>query len=392
MYEDEDYTPETAGAGGSGGRSTRNSVSIAAGAASGPANGHEDRGAESDDEGDGLLRSTAHIWREPLQHYILSLHARRRQVEQAVEEDEASRKFLIAARATDMAEKRLPIMLERKEIRMTELKLEEAARARKEEEERARMADEEEKRQAREREKEERLKKQRDAARKRREEERLKKEHDNELRKQRAEEVRLAKIAEAERRANLTPEERAAEDKLMAEKIAKEKAEARSRVKPDEDELLASGRGARQRRRPEGLSAEDEAARALAAFGGYDDDYDDFDDDEIDEYEGGGPRRKGKGRRRSSSSFSDPGFVLPPGAYRGPDGMYYDASGQPLSYTAPDSPMAMDEELDEVAGGSEGLEKRKPQQIAELEKKIWLQIARKDIPKVRVVALSYFPL
>ena len=369
VYEDEDYQPE-----GSAARS------IAANGAYGV-----DRGAESDEEGDGLLRATAHIWREPLQHYILSQHAKRQQVEQAVEEEEASRKFLVAARVTDMAEKRLPLMKERKDVRMIEIQQAECIRKAREEEERARYAEEEARRLAREQEKEERLKKQRDAARKKREEERLKKEHDNEQRKQRAEEIRLAKLAEAERKANLTPEEREAEDRAMAERLAREREEAQSKIKQTEEELLATGRGARKRRRPEGESAEDEAARALAAFGGYaEDDFDDF-DDEVDEYEGGGNKRKGKGRRRSSSAFADSGPLLPPGGHRGPDGNYYDANGQPISYTAPDSPSMGMEELEGVNEPTEGLVKRNAQQIAELEKKIWTQIAKKDIPRVRLL-------
>ena len=49
--------------------------------------------------------------------------------------------------------------------------------------------------------------------------------------------------------------------------------------------------------------------------------------------------------------------------------------------------MAMDEDLEEIGGvasSSETLVKRKPQQIADLERKIWTQIAKKDIPKVRI--------
>ncbi|GAA5883208.1 hypothetical protein JCM16303_007306 [Sporobolomyces ruberrimus] len=386
VYEDDDYTPAVGGSGA--GRSTRENGGAAA-ATNGSIAVTGEQGADSDEEGDGLLRSTAHIWREPLQHYILSLHAQRQEVEQAVEEEEASRKFLVAARVTDMAERRLPVMKERKEIRMVEIKQEEESRALREKEERERYAAEEEQRLSKEREKEERLKKQRDAARKRREEERLKKEHDIELRKQRAEEVRLAKIAEAERKANLTPEERAVEEKAEAEKAAREKAQAQTQIKQTEEELLTSGRGARKRRRPEGDSAEDQAARALAAFGGYaEDEYDDLLDEELDEYEGIVSKRKGKGRRRSSSTFSEDRPFLPPGAYRGPDGGYYDASGQPVALTAPDSPsMGMDEDLVDVgAGSSETLVKRKPHEIAELERKIWTQIAKKDIPKVAKIA------
>ncbi|GAA5839521.1 hypothetical protein JCM3766R1_003567 [Sporobolomyces carnicolor] len=382
-FEDDDYNPSTSGAAG-GGRSSRGATgaggAIATNGNSGAYAGI-DPGAESDDEGDGLLRATAHIWREPLQHYILSRHAHRQRVERDVEADDASRQFLVAARVTDFADKRMPLMKERKEIRMVQIQQEEESRKLREQEERLRYEAEEEQRQLRERDKEERLKKQRDAARKRREEERLKKEHDNEVRKQRAEEARLAKIAEAERKANLTPEERAAEDKADAERIARERAETQTRMKQREEELLTSGRGARKRQRriggADGDYAEDDAARALAAFGGYaEDEFDDLLDDELDEYEGGPNRRKGKGRRRSSSSFSDD---RPASYYDGAFG------------GAPDSPsmMAMDEDPEEIGGvasSSETLVKRKPQQIADLERKIWTQIAKKDIPKVAKIA------
>ncbi|GAA6061382.1 hypothetical protein JCM10212_000642 [Sporobolomyces blumeae] len=377
--EDDDYVPGGGGGGANGGRATRGGTANGHGAASEPA-------IESDDEGDGLLRSTAHVWREPLQNYILSLHAKRQHVEQALEEDEASRKFLVAAKATEMAEKRLALMKERKAVRTVEIQYEAATRAQREAEERARIAEEEERRLSKERDKEERLKKQRDAARRKREEDRIKKEHDNEQRRLRAEEARLAKLAEAERKANLTPEEREAEDRAMAERIAREREEAAMRVKQTEEELMASGRGARKRRRPEGESAEDEAARALSSFAGYaEDEYDDLLDDELDDYEGLGAKRKGKGRRRSSS-FADGGPILPPGVTRGPDGQYYDATGNPIAFVTPESPLVpMEEELDD-ATSSAGTVKRKPEQIADLERKIWTQIAKRDIPKVAKVA------
>ncbi|GAA5878567.1 hypothetical protein JCM1840_007453 [Sporobolomyces johnsonii] len=390
------------------------------GAGANGVDGADDPG--SDEEGDGLLRATGHIWRDPLQNYILSLHAKRQQVEQAVEDDEASRKFVVAARVTEMSERRLVAMKERKAVRIVEIENEQAIRAKEEEAARIRAAAEEEKRMAKEKDKEERLRKQREAARKKREEDRAKREHDNEQRRLRAEEARLAKIAEAERKAALTPEEREAEDRALAEKLAREREEAALRVKETEDELLASGRGARKRRRPDGDSLEDDAALTLSSFGRYaEDQYDELLDDELDDYEGvTSHKRKGKGASRRSSSFGHehtPGFfaapgavdaygnpipgyygappVLPPGAYVGPDGNYYDAQGQPIayqSYPAPGSSrhvspaFGADSEYGDEEADGKAPAKRKLKQIEELERKVWTQIAKKDIPKVVKVA------
>ncbi|GAA5952780.1 hypothetical protein JCM21900_005800 [Sporobolomyces salmonicolor] len=390
------------------------------GAGANGVDGADDPG--SDEEGDGLLRSTGHIWRDPLQNYILSLHAKRQQVEQAVEDDEASRKFLVAARVTEKSERRLVAMKERKTVRIIEIENEQAIRAKEEEAARIRAAAEEEKRLAKERDKEERLKKQREAARKKREEDRAKREHDNEQRRLRAEEARLAKIAEAERKAALTPEEREAEDRALAEKLAREREEAAVRIKETEDELLAGGRGARKRRRPDGDSLEDDAALTLSSFGRYaEDQYDELLDDELDEYEGGlSHKRKGKGASRRSSSFGHehtPGFfatpgavdafgnpipsyysappVLPPGAYVGPDGNYYDAQGQPIAYQPYPAPgssrhvspaLGADSEYGDEEVDGKAPAKRRLKQIEELERKVWTQIAKKDIPKVIKVA------
>lgn len=341
----------------------------------------------SDEEGDGLLRATAHIWREPLQAYITDLHARRRQVEQDVEAAEASRKFVVAARAVDMTAQRIPAMRARREIRAVEIKHENEVRAREEALAQQRAAQEDEKRQRKEVDKEERLRKQRDAARKKREEDRLKREHDNEQRRLRAEEARIAKLAEAERKAALTPEQREAEDRALADKLAREREEAALRSRAAEEELLATGRGARKRRRPLDGTGDPEEDAALALSSMYAE-YDELDDDEdaADLFDAPGSKgRKGKGSSRRGSSFAPEPFVLPPGAYTGPDGQYYDATGQPLIVPPPGasrhgSPHDDGDFLGDDQGG-DMVKQKKP--IEELERKVWLQIARKDIPKVR---------
>ncbi|GAA6012112.1 hypothetical protein JCM10207_005132 [Rhodosporidiobolus poonsookiae] len=380
----DDYHPS-----GSGGRLS-NGQFAAYGRGSSAAFGANPDELPSDDEGDGLLRSTSHVWREPLQQFILGVHARRRQVEEDIEANEASRHFVIAARAAEMAEQRVPAMKARRAVRRVEVEQEKVFRAQAEEQARSRAATEEEKKAAKERDKEERLKKQRDAARKKREEDKIKREQDNEARRARAEEARLAKVAEAERKANLTPEEREAEDRALAEKLARERQETEARLREQEEELATSGRGARKRRRAS-AGLEDEAAQALAGFGRYAEL--DFDDDEEMDLGAGGDddgglfhapssKKKGKGAasRRSSSH---------PDAVLGADGQYYDASGAvvpgPGESSRAGSPFYPSDD-----GGDDGIKtpasKKKKLAPEELEKRIWTQIARKDIPKVAKVA------
>lgn len=370
--DDESYTPGRNGRGASGFNG----------------DGIDGDGYVSDEEGDGLLRATAHIWREPLQAYILDLHARRRQVEQDVEDAEASRKFVVAARAVEMSEKRIPAMRERREVRLVELEREDEVRARQEAEALQRATVDEEKRARKEVDKEERLRKQREAARKKREEDRQKREHDNEQRRLRAEEARIAKLAEAERKANLTPEQREAEDRALAEKLAREREEAAARMREQEEELLTSGRGARKRKRVGDTGdLEEEAAQALSSIGMYAE-YDDLDEDGSDLYEVAGAKgRKGKAGSRRSSSYAPEG--LPPGAYIGPDGQQYDATGQPLAASRHLSPQPASDFLDDDAEGDMVKPKKPRQPIDELERKVWQQIARRDIPKARLPLRSH---
>lgn len=416
--------------------------------------GAREEDLESDQEGGGLLRSTGFIWREPLQNYILSLHARKQQVEADYEADEQSRMFVTAARVVDMSARRIVEMKDRKAAMFVELDMAEENRIRAEAQAVVRAEQDEHKKLSKEKEKEERLRKQREAAKKKRDEERAKRERDDETRKLRVEKEKLAKAAEVERRAALTVEEREAEDKIVFDKAQLERDEALAKVR-DEDELLGGpeGRGARKRRRREGDSAlEEDAARALSGLGGYgrynEDDYDELDElDELDPYEqpASKSRSKAKGSRRADYDYSygspqptqnyyAQGAVdqlgnpinpygygypppLPPGAYVGPDGGYYDANGQPMALQAypsgypaggyvPPPPGsydgshyshgqdyeqdAYDEADDDDEGSATGGSTRTPKALAqkrwkaieEHERKVWTQIARRDIPKV----------
>lgn len=359
------------------------------------ANGRETAAADpadnlpSDEEGDGLLRATSHIWREPLQAYVSELHTRRRQVEQDVEDAEASRKFVVAARAVEFAELRIPAMRERQTIRAVQVQQERDAQAREAAVAAEKTYIEEIARPKRDADREERLRKQREAARKKREEDRQKREHDNEQRRLRAEEARVAKIREAERYAALTPEEREAEDRARAEKLAQEREATAARLREQEEELMASGRGARKRRKA-GDDLEADALDALSSFGMYAElDELEFDDSGLYDSHGGKSRRGKGGSRRSSSFAPDAGgaTALPPGAYSGPDGQLYDASGVPIEWPpagTSGSPYLPDGTLDADGDGEfvKTTSKKRTKTVEELEKRLWTQIARRDIPKV----------
>lgn len=367
--------------------------------------GHDD-GLDSEEENEELLKATAHIWREPLHNYILATHAKRQQLEKDLEMEEASRHFAVAARVHDMTEQRLVAMRERKAVRAVEVQLEREQQRRQEEEYAVRAEQEEEKRLAKEKDKEERLKKQRDAARKKREDDRAKKERDEEARRARTEEARLVKIAEAERRAALTPEEREAEDKVLAEKQQREREEAllKAREYGGEEE----GRGARKRRR-----REDEDGGAFGN-GFYAESYADFDDFD-DEGNVIPARSKGKGRRASSASglhdyppgypyhagsldangkpFSYP-TPTPPGAYQTAEGVWMDAHGQMLDpqpsyahssydYVSDGQDLGINDDDEEEDVNGEKKPKRSRKAIEDLERRVWTQIAKRDIPKVR---------
>lgn len=341
--------------------------------------------AVSDEEGDGLLRATSHIWREPLQSYILAMHAKRQTVERDFEKAEQSRQFVTAARVTEMSAKRIVDMRERKEARLVEIKLEEEAHQRVMEEDRIRLEKEEAKKLAKDKDKEERLRKQREAAKKKRDEDRAKKEREDESRRARSEKERMAKLAEQQRKAALTPEEREAEEKSIA--LEKEIAVAKALTEVD---AVPEGRGGRKKRKKD--PAEDDPSKSSGpgrhgdgAFpaGGPDGELDELEDDDTlapsasssthagaVEVASAVPSRarksKGSTSRRTSAPAYDyqpypqPGFYPPPpgavdhhgrpihnypyqgypppmpsGAYLGPDGVVYDAHGQPIAYPGP---------------------------------------------------------
>lgn len=334
-------------------------------------------GVEFEDE-ETLLRSTSHIWRAPLQDYIFARHAARRRLEQDVEAEAASRKFQTAARVHTMSQARLVAMQARRQTRSVEVMHESEMRRREEEAQALRAEQEDQLRLSKDNDREERLRKQREAARKKREDERAKKERDEESRRARTEEARLARIAEAERRAALTPEQRAAEDQVLMEKLAREKEEAAAKLR--EFETSTEGRGARKRKRLDDGSRE-------GSLSAYYDDYDDFDDLS---------KSRSKGKVRASSQTQDERgrgmspYPLPAGAYLGSDGTWLDSQGQSIAtprgyasshdYASDDAELlvAFDEnDLDDTPGA-----KLPHQSVADLERRLWTQIAKRDIPKV----------
>ncbi|KAM0745674.1 hypothetical protein T439DRAFT_176471 [Meredithblackwellia eburnea MCA 4105] len=369
-----------------------------------PAPGEQEDDAPSDEEGGGLLRATAHIWREPLESYILTLHAKKQKLQSDFEKSEQSRLFTTAARVVDMSDRRIGEMQQLKQVRFAQREQEAQNRVKAEMEAQTLLEIAEQKKVAKAQDKDERLRKQREAAKRRRDEERAKKvQGDDEARRLRAEKERLARLAEAERRSLLTPEEREAEDRERAREAELQ------RMRDLEDDLLgaAEGRSAKKKRRTDHWDGNDEFDELM-------------DDDELN------PRLpsklKGKGSRKSS---------VGPGAY---EPYAIDAHGHPLSYPHPfshtgaysdphgnslhypssipgygspnprgQSPYASstgapysdagfpDDELDE-SKANRSLKtpgQKKPKTIEEQERKIWTQIARKDIPKVnRVVQQS----
>lgn len=372
---------------------------------------------ESDDEGSGILRATSHIWREPLQQYILTLHAQKRKVEEDFEKNEQSRMFVTAARIAKSSERKIVEMRERKEVRLIEVQVEAERNARESEEAKVRAVRDEQKKAGREKEKEERLRKQREAARKKRDDDRAKKERDDENRKIRAEEARIAKIVEAERKAALTPEEREAEEVILAK--LREEAAIIAKKAEEEQAIAAEGRGARKRRRPENDNMESEHH-----FNGYGE-YDEHDElDEHDPYQMERPRssKQHAGSRRSNSAGGSPALYppgaidsygnpltgyaynappLPLGAYVGADGAYYDGDHQPLVlqpyasgsgyHGVEDYQGEYDEEGDGILGEEhagetkpvkKGSASKRWKAIEDLERRVWSQIAKRDIPKV----------
>lgn len=350
----------------------------------------------SDDEGDALLRTTEHIWTLPVQSYLLQQSIKRQKLARDFGANEQSRHYLIACRVLEMSERRQGEMREAKTRRMVDGVLVEEGRLHELQLESSKAEREEEKRLAKEREREERLRKQREGARKRREEERLKKDHDDEHRRVRAEEARLAKQLEVQRRALLNPEQRAAEDAIAQEKAQRDR-EARA-ARTLEDDLLgiSEGRGARKKRRTEGGDGlEGDRAGYDDGTGEYDGEYDEM-DDFGDIYGSPGPSGRVKGKATPRRAYEGAEYYA--GAYE-QFGAY-----QQQPYTPPtsphqsgygslldDTPLPSDHEMDEnlrrlelPSSLSDPTERAAA--VEALERKLWTQIARRDIPKVRATS------
>lgn len=331
--------------------------------------GVEDEGADSEDD-EHLIRATSHVWREPLQNYAMALHASRQRLEQDVEAEAASRKFALAARVHNMAEQRLKSMRERRETR--ELEISQAAQLQQEHSHASYQAYsmeqgtsigagvlEDERRGSKDADKEERLRRQREAARKKREDERRKKERDEEARRARTERDRQARLAEAERKAALTPEQREAEDRVLAEKLAREREEAAARLR--EYEESGEGRGARKRRRRETESQDREGSTPI------------YREDSFDHLSPTSENGAMSASRRVEK--------VPDNAYMNKDGEWYDAQDRRLPFPLFYAQASSD---DGSAFGDDYDEKVPKKDPTELERRIWTQIARRDIPKVRI--------
>ena len=384
-----------------------------------------------DEEGDALLLTTAHIWKEPLQNYALTLHAKRQRLEKDFEQNEESRNFIAAARVVEFSQRRIVEMQEKEANPVVEGVVEGVASETTAVVSTAAVnVDAEAIRRAKEVEKEEKRIKRKETDRKARidakEETKRRKEKEETIRKARAEELRLTRLAEAHRRAALTPEGRALEDQAIEEQAQRDR--AAKMLELAGDVIEAEGRGARTKRKRES-NLEEDAARALSGLAslhgahGEDtsllQDEDEAFDDGV-EYSGASKKAKGKATARRSNQatpIDEYGTLLsdlPPGSYLGPNGIYYDADNIPIEpIQAPSPPSTLmqagydsvheeygpesdgDDEDYGAAGEDEDLPipgrgaqvpaavKKSRSAIEALEKKVWTQIAKRDILKVR---------
>ena len=376
----------------------------------------------ADSEGDALLATTAHIWTEPLHNYALTLHAKQRRLEQDFELNEQSRKYFAGARVTEFVERRIQGLQDMQESRGKKSVQNTAAIG---------MGENETIRKELEREaKNRRTKETREAVK---EEQKRRKEKEDATRRARAEELRLFRLAEAHRRAALTPEGRALEDHVKQEQLQRER--AAKMLEMAGDFVEAEGRGARTKRKRES-NLEEDAARALSGLaslhGAHGEDLSlQADDDGFDDgFDYSGPSKKAKGK--STARVSNPVVAseraideygtllsdLPPGSYLGLDGVYYDAEHVAIEMISAPSPPAsfhqagydsaqeefgLDSEAEEEDYGGEDEDlpiaakgvkiptnvKKTQSAIEALEKKIWTQIAKRDILKVSSIVLSF---
>ncbi|SGY79746.1 BQ5605_C008g05214 [Microbotryum silenes-dioicae] len=310
---------------------------------------------DSDSDSETLLRATAHIWREPLQAYLDRIHAERQQLEQDWIANEASRHFATAARIASFTERRIDEMRARKEAKLLEREQELQAAARLAEQERQRIEFEAERNAIKEREKEDRLRKQREAAKRKRDEDREKKGKAEEARKIRSEKDREARRLEFERWEALTPEQRAEEEKLYGE-----------RFKFDRDEMLNRfdldqyGKGARKKKR---LENDDPSGL------GYEDGDLEEDVDELAEGAHGSSRGANGASSHDMLRQSSSHLMHSPTSSR--------AGSNAPGYASDDVDHESARDLN-----SSPVKAKKTRSAEELERKLWIHIAKRDIPKV----------
>ncbi|KAK4057852.1 putative DNA helicase ino80 [Microbotryomycetes sp. JL221] len=425
-YEDDDGDwsegAEDGGGGGGGGGthlSTPTSTSRARHSASRTANflkgaqtANEATALEEDYDDDDedveiLLAQTEHIWRQAAHNYALLTHASRKQLEHDFVVNERTRHFETAARIHNATMKKMETMKSARASRIAQLDKErkelEAKQRRQQENERReqqrqqqvaaaaaasesratsvdKAGDSEAANDPNESKIEIRRRKNREAARRRRDHEKAVRDRErggDDGRSARSEEARSAYLLELERRANLTPEEREAEDKILLEKRQQAEEEAAAQLKALEAQVEANGGLGLRRRRKDISSFEDKIT------------WDDLDDD-------GNllPNRVGELSRRSSSA--QPG-ALDGGldSYLGPDGVWYDYEGIPLSGRragsedlASDSIMSEADDDADVAA-TNGKKSTSKASEADLERRVWAFISKREIPKVnRVVQAS----
>lgn len=372
---------------------------------------------EDDSDDDALLLATSHIWREPLYNYDLKRHAEKQRLEQDFDLNEQTRHSVTAARVKMMNEQRLvEPQATTPEPSNVILSTSVQAPVDKEEAKRINLAAQ----------REVRLEKQRDQARKRREEERAKKEKDDLARRVKADEVKLAKAQELDRRAALSTEAREAEDNAIAERVQKEREAAGLKAAElalsrgiVEESAPVEGRGARKRKRKESVENEfgdEDLMKPMSAsrrtipktvdtsrFSMRDDEGDDPDSTSRSYAAGPSRYRPPPPVDALGNPLPPTDYIPPPGATIS-NGIYYDSVGDPIihpissrdyaesmSSALSSLGYASDEDMGDVGGEVSSLDKgksvaavvpKKWKAIQDLEKKIWTQIAKRDIPKV----------
>ncbi|KAM0788821.1 hypothetical protein ACM66B_002907 [Microbotryomycetes sp. NB124-2] len=333
-------------------RTTGRSAARSAAAANGTARADD----EDDEDVSFVLAETQHIWQDALNDYILTTHAQRRQLEANFEANERARHFKTAARVSEATAKRMSDM---QTVRANRL-LQEAAAAEPivneirhpppirdlSEPSGAQNTDgvtpvTEPRPFGPETKLEMKRRKNREGAKKRRDEERARRQRGNVD----PEEAGLTR-QEQSVAALMTPEDREAMDKARQEKRLQQEAEEAAQLRELEAKAKAlgypeAGRGQRKRKQIYSFD-QDKIA------------WDDLDDE-------AGPLTKS---RRSSSAQPNEDSVLD--QFLGPDGVWYDFEGRPLTGRP----------------GAQVVDPNPTSGPADMEQRVWAYIAKNDVPKL----------